>query len=385
MAGFSPFLILVIETISALTLITFVLGAVLDRLRHRRARQIAIGLLMGTACIVTQKFPVHLGEGVYVDSRAVILGTTAAFFSAPSAALALAMGILTRLSLGPVGAFSGVLSMSVACLVGITWRATLHQRFQESNSGLMILAGAVNLSLVPPFFFLPPDWRQAFYTMVGFPLVVTNLVGVMVFGMLIRREYALRRATKRLIEMASTDQLTGLLNRHALIHRINTDLIGKPCALLLIDVDHFKAINDGHGHDVGDAVLRQLAVRLRHQLPDGPFVARIGGEEFAVCVPDAGVDQALDLAEALRESCDDTTFLTNRRAVPVTISIGVSGSRGLTDFGELFRRADQALYRAKRAGRNRVVVDGDATATSEPATDDVASEEHFPSLMRFQA
>jgi diguanylate cyclase (GGDEF)-like protein len=123
-------------------------------------------------------------------------------------------------------------------------------------------------------------------------------------------------------------------------------------SLVLCDVDGFKAINDEHGHDRGDAVLRDIAYELRKRLRSFELVYRLGGEEFLIVLPGIGLEGGVVTAERLREAVEQA----RPKDIPVTISLGVSSASGAAvDYDELFRAADAALYDAKRDGRNRVV------------------------------
>lgn len=155
--------------------------------------------------------------------------------------------------------------------------------------------------------------------------------------------------------LAASDPLTGLPNRRMFDATLDRELArcrrnGQPLALAVADVDHFKAVNDQHGHQAGDEVLRELAGALRRAIRQEDIVARYGGEEFVVLLPDADVGAALLVAERLRAAAGEV------RRLPTTISIGVAvldpGSGG----AGLVARADTALYRAKAAGRDRVVL-----------------------------
>nr|WP_242510222.1 GGDEF domain-containing protein [Halorhodospira halophila] len=175
--------------------------------------------------------------------------------------------------------------------------------------------------------------------------------------------YELSQEAQReaLIRQATQDPLTGAYTRPPFEARLEQALAhcrryGTPAGLLLLDVDHFKAINDTHGHAVGDRCLRALVDRLRMQLREPDALARWGGEEFAVLVPQTAVPRVRLLAERLRE-CVWAKPLTEEIG-PVSISVGVT----LLDAGDTARasleRADRALYRAKAEGRNRVVTLG---------------------------
>jgi diguanylate cyclase (GGDEF)-like protein len=134
-------------------------------------------------------------------------------------------------------------------------------------------------------------------------------------------------------------------------------------AVIVADVDSFKAINDQHGHAVGDVVLRELAYRIRAELRAYDLAYRLGGEEFLILLPGADADDAAEIASRLRSVVQDTKFC----GLSVTISLGVGVSRdGLFDYDDVFEAADQALYIAKHAGRNCVRVAGADRQASAP-------------------
>ncbi|MEY4910724.1 MAG: hypothetical protein RL761_387 [Pseudomonadota bacterium] len=172
----------------------------------------------------------------------------------------------------------------------------------------------------------------------------------------------LRRSVKASIELAITDSLTGLYNRRYLETHL-TNLIehfvnrGKSLSIFAIDVDFFKAVNDTYGHDAGDKVLQELAVRIRQHTRSIDLCCRTGGEEFVLVLPSTDMNTAEVIAERLRKSVATKPFsIGNGKAIPVTISIGLAGIADSADtLDRLLKRGDEALYIAKRDGRNRVV------------------------------
>jgi two-component system cell cycle response regulator len=178
-----------------------------------------------------------------------------------------------------------------------------------------------------------------------------------------RRRYAerLKQSLQLSLELAITDQLTGLFNRRYMSRHLSTLLSegSKPVSFLMLDVDFFKQINDTYGHDVGDEVLKEFANRISANVRGIDLACRFGGEEFVVVMPDTDLSFAYLVAERLRQSVADAPFVLNGevRQLPVTISIGVAASQNGDTPEVLLKRADQALYRAKREGRNRVAAD----------------------------
>jgi two-component system cell cycle response regulator len=179
-----------------------------------------------------------------------------------------------------------------------------------------------------------------------------------------RLQDRLQESYRRCIALALTDPLTGLydrayLDRHLdeLIKRVHQDGIG--AAVLMFDIDHFKQVNDTHGHDAGDDVLRELAARAMNSVRSVDLVARQGGEEFVVVMPETDLTIAAAVAERLRAAVakEPFTVRANGQKLTVTISIGVTSVAAADDDRErMLKRADIALYTAKNQGRNRVVV-----------------------------
>ena len=174
----------------------------------------------------------------------------------------------------------------------------------------------------------------------------------------------LRHNVQLSLEMAITDPLTGLHNRRYMASHLDTLMKSacpaKPVSFLIMDIDYFKAVNDTHGHDVGDEVLREFANRISANVRGIDLACRHGGEEFVVVMPDTDSAFAFTVAERLRQSIESTPIKISRppNSLTITVSIGIASSNGAPDTPDgLLRRADQALYRAKREGRNRVIAE----------------------------
>jgi diguanylate cyclase (GGDEF)-like protein len=196
-----------------------------------------------------------------------------------------------------------------------------------------------------------------------------------IFQPMVRR---IMRYTGELLHLASTDSLTGLLNRRTFVERAFEKARaarrdGRPSCLLVMDADGFKRINDTHGHAIGDDVLKAMSERLSSRIRKEDVLGRIGGEEFALLLPDTRVEAARQLAERLRSAIEELEILTPDGPIRFTMSVGVSAIR--FDEGDLtaaLARADRALYEAKASGRNRVEVsqdlpDDEETASFKPA------------------
>jgi diguanylate cyclase (GGDEF)-like protein len=204
----------------------------------------------------------------------------------------------------------------------------------------------------------------------GMTSVLTLVIVGVLFLAMLTRQYLfaadraslagdLRQAVREQQRLAVTDGLTGLYNRRFLTERMTAEEGSGPddhrVSLLVIDLDHFKTINDTYGHPVGDEVLRESATRIAAVCRANDVVARYGGEEFVVFCPDADEPEAWALAERIRENITGTPILSGGTRIRVSASIGVA-TRPAGAVDSLMTAADQALYRAKTAGRDRVAV-----------------------------
>ena len=211
-------------------------------------------------------------------------------------------------------------------------------------------------------------------TCVGILVAVTCALSFLLLLIALPPVILLQRSLmhQQLAAAARTDPKTGLLNATAWQREADSEVASaqrtnSPLALLLVDVDHFKSVNDSHGHLIGDEVLRALATELRQQVRESDVVGRFGGEEFTVLLPRTDLAGACRIAERLRSSAGGLSVPTADARIRVTVSIGVAvfGEHG-QDLFELLAAADVALYKAKDAGRNQVRVYAAADPDSAP-------------------
>jgi diguanylate cyclase (GGDEF)-like protein len=234
----------------------------------------------------------------------------------------------------------------------IAWLAlpvvTLAARFDTRGvltgtviASLLILASTVGVQ---------PGQVIADPARVIFPLALLGAISIL--------SVALMQSDRHHRSASVIDPLTSMLNRNALAGRIReladqARIVQEPIGLIFADLDHFKGINDDHGHAVGDAVLRDVAYCMRKQLRAFDLAYRLGGEEFLIVLPGASAEKAAELAETLRTSIASQPH----GGCPVTLSLGVAASSPSSfDYDQVFAAADAALYEAKRGGRNRVCV-----------------------------
>lgn len=276
----------------------------------------------------------------------------------------------------------GIGGLLVALQAGLVALALMDRRYRPTGRGVWLVVLGMGFT-IPVFLFraiavlvldLPvADYRQPSLTqtlsfIVPFMTVMLTSIGFLYM--------CKERADEANARLAIEDPLTGALNRRAFMAALEREVQRAarsrlPLALLLIDVDHFKQVNDRHGHLVGDAVLRHVVQCLRERLRAQDLLARYGGEEFVVLAPDTPAEGLQHLADKLREAIHDNVPPMPQLVEPlrVTISIGALARRvspgTLSD--ELLQAADQALYRAKAQGRNRVVLVAEPRANTRPA------------------
>jgi two-component system cell cycle response regulator len=176
-----------------------------------------------------------------------------------------------------------------------------------------------------------------------------------------RNALQLTIANQRAEEAALTDSLTGLYNRRYAMDRLAREWVAsernhRPLSILLLDIDHFKTVNDNHGHNIGDIALKRMAEMLAEYSRRPDIACRIGGEEFFILAPETALPGAIRQAERLREAFEGKPITVEGIDLPLTVSVGVAQKvAGMSSPEELLKVADEALYRAKREGRNRVI------------------------------
>ena len=247
-------------------------------------------------------------------------------------------------------------------------RELIDRILQDKNGGYQYEAGGtnhlLNVQYIPElkwYLFIEKDEsealtpvRQTLYINLAICLVITIVV-------LMLTNVSLTRYQRRIEEMAATDKLTGMLNRQAfdiLMDKLMADSVRtpRPVSILMLDLDHFKWVNDQYGHAVGDRVLRRVAQTLQQALRKSDIAVRWGGEEFLVVLDNCALDEARQIAEKIRERIAQTHVDVEGQPMVLSVSAGVSQLRGGEEPDQAIRRADSALYQAKDGGRNRVGV-----------------------------
>ncbi len=203
-----------------------------------------------------------------------------------------------------------------------------------------------------------PSWAPNFTSYVSVMALAQGMYVLMMLavGQMRTNQHQAEQTAREMTHLARSDALTGLPNRRAMEAQVgallaNSRLAQRPLAVALIDIDHFKSVNDRFGHAAGDDVLREIGQVMRAELRGIDIVGRWGGEEFLLLAPEQSISAAAALVDRVRRAVSLHTFVHGET---VTVSIGLAQALGDDDEARLMQRADQALYRAKEAGRNRV-------------------------------
>lgn len=330
---------------------------------HDTLRSAVVGLLLGAGAIVSMLDPVKIMPGVIVDARTTMV-MLAGFFGGPLAAvITLAIAGAYRIFLGGVGVYAGLISICVSAAIGLA----CHFAFVSGGRRVMVWH-LVFLAVVSPltsvaYLALPWDVLREVFQKAFVPSSLVRAGGLIFLGIIMLHEQRRVFAEARIRELSYLDELSGLSNRRAFYASFEREWAswtryGRPFGLMLIDIDNFKSINDRYGHPTGDEVIRTLARVLKRQSRTSDIVARIGGEEFVVLLPQMNAAHAKATAERVRRAVEEEVVEVGPNLIRFTISIGVVGDVSPYPSKEKTMSAgDRALYVAKRGGRNRVEVD----------------------------
>ena len=311
------------------------------------------GVLFGGAAILSMNDPIHVAEGVIGDLRSVPVVLAGAFLGPRAAAITVAMALGGRVEAGGAGVAAGCLGIVIGGMVGLVWAWWLRGRQPGFRAilGLAAMSSSIILSVA-----LMPATVAAIFIFKVWPLLLSmQILGIIIVGTVLERERRLLGGERRLSKVARQDPLTGLLNRRGFDLSIpQMSRSDESAGLLLIDLDHFKRVNDLHGHAAGDAVLKEVGLRLTDNSRPNDLVCRFGGEEMAIFLPGLTARQTEDVGKRICNLIGKEPFLLpSLAAMTVTASVGGTWSAGPIDLDTLLGQADGALYGAKAAGRDR--------------------------------
>lgn len=348
-----PYFFVLAYTCGLMTTCTMIYSYTQAQVSRQIVRRCIVGLGFGSAGILAMLQPLEIEPGVIADARGAFVGMATAFGGPVAAAIAVALTVAARVAIGGSGAALGAAVILITTALAGLWLHAFKNHQSRDNRAWIMLA----LSCAVPTFIALHSFPAA-HSLIGIFFAGMTTIVVFSFGKLLHAEQHRGRRERQLAHAASTDALTGLPNRRAFEdHARQLEETGaQDVMLLLLDVDHFKAINDELGHDGGDNVLQDIAKAIRNTVRDTDFAARIGGEEFAVIVELRDATNPHQIAERFRAAVQIPYGSAADRKVS-TVSVGGFCLSGRAfSFQNAYKHADEALYRSKRAGRNLVTL-----------------------------
>lgn len=348
-------LLILEQSLGSLALASIFYGVMLRWKTNKITLDLTLGALFGCGAVLEIMDPITIVPGVILDMRSLFVGFSGAYVGPLGALVTLAFTATARIVAGGAGTVAGLISMSIAAAMGLSWRHFIRGRGLGSIASHLLLGAMISSGLISTLL-LPAEAFWRIWTLAGPVLVALNLFASVTFGAFIERERLLANKERHLTHEASLDPLTGLLNRrsfNAAYETLSQQPPGVGVGLLAFDIDHFKAINDRYGHASGDVVLQVVSDTIRSSMREGDLVARFGGEEFIAFLPDVSRNDLAAVAERARTAVSRLDQMPT--PTQVTISIGAIWSGDWMELDAALRRADGALYAAKHAGRDRVV------------------------------
>lgn len=366
---------LLLQPLALSIVLVFLYGRIAHLMNNHRLLPVVLGLIFGIGAVLSMSNPIVLAEGFITDLRFLYVGIAAGFFGFVPGALAAAIAIGWRLYLGGGGAFVGSLAVFLSFAGALAWHRFVMRGQVPTYPQLILLGLLIGIHL-GAVFLLPQPIQNTFWQEFALGILGFDIVGALLVGSLLKHEAANLRRVLRWQEQATTDPLTGLLNRRGLEEAYDTLTRSRRTsagwALMVFDIDRFKAINDAQGHAVGDKVLTELSARISGVLGPGDVFARSGGDEFVIVLPNVDAAQGAAVAERCRAIIEGRYFSGSTGVMEVTISAGLSWQDHPINLSSHIKAADRALYKAKEQGRNRVVLDRTA---DDPPDDHVATSE----------
>lgn len=349
----------IVDSAAIMASVALLYGTVRRNFRLESVQHVVLGAAFGLGAVTSMLQPIQTAGNVIIDARALFTGFAGAFLGLEGALAALFVAVCGRLAINiSPAALTGVLGMVISTGAGLGWR---HIKPPAGKSWKCLAGLGALVSLSYSTLWMVPELQGAVPVGSIALLTLYNILGSIVLGTFIYREQTLQDREVTALKAAATDPLTGVLNRRGFSSgfvKAETAAQSKGSALLLVDLDHFKAVNDTYGHGTGDLILKLTGERIRRIVRPRDLVQRAGGEEFAVLLTDIDADDAKTTAERILKSLSDPCSLPDQSSISVSASIGgVCWTTGHRSEASVTASADRALYMAKAQGRNRAIFD----------------------------
>lgn len=348
-----------VRVLGQVAIIVYAYSWVMRTIERGVLKSVAIGLLFGVGGILSMGDPIRWMPGVFQDGRSILLVLVPIYGGLVGTLVAAAMMGVFRFLVGGMGAIGGVAGILIVATVGYLL-TFIPRQWIGIGWKRSALFGVSTMASLIVLVFLPWSVAHQLLVTAALPVSIVNILGVMLLSDLLQREQYRIGIQRALENEASVDPLTKLPNRRVL--QREGDRCSKeagtrriPFSIIMLDIDHFKKINDSWGHSFGDTVLARVADVIRQTVRKSDIAARYGGEEIVVLLPNTDVRAAGFVAEKIRRDIEATTLMFEQDEVHVTVSVGIACSHEpADDFKHVLEAADKALYRAKAGGRNRV-------------------------------
>ncbi|MWB76418.1 diguanylate cyclase [Pseudooceanicola sp. 216_PA32_1] len=350
----------IIHGIGAMALVTTAYGFIQRSNLSRWMRHTIVGAIFGASAGYSMLDPIVLSTGIVLETHNLLIAF-AAFFTGPiGAAIAILVTGAVRMTMDTVVAVTDVTSIASAAIIGLLWSAPALRPKDIEVKHFVFMGLQMSLPLAAVFLVPVLNQQEGLLT-VFIGLTGFNVLAACAFGTFLARERRLAKRERALQESVDHDFLTTVLNRGGFFRKYDevkdhhSDTGG---AVLLIDLDRFKNINDTFGHSVGDDVLKTAAEAMKRVVRKGDMLARIGGEEFAVYLPSATEQEAGRIADRIREAITASVCIPTEPDMRITASVGGYHfrTREQPNLAEALNIADQRLYKAKFMGRNRTIM-----------------------------
>jgi len=321
-------------------------------------QSVLLGSLFGSGAVLAMMLPINLGAGFIFDSRAIIVGLAAAFGGWPVALFSAAIAGAARAYIGGAGAVAGIIGIFSASALGLFWAWHLKPKGPITPHSAVTLGATISLSVLS-MLLLPHELLAQVFSRIVPAIVIGSIVSALIMAGFLQRERNYITSERLWREDALTDPLTKLPNRRSFFHLVESTVTAPDNfnALLVLDADNFKAVNDKYGHPTGDVALVAIANRIKQIVGKKGLICRLGGEEFAVFLPASSRHTADQIAEHLRSGIRAIQIVHD--GAPVLLSVSIGGVTSLAasqvPLSTLLASADDALYHAKAGGRDKVV------------------------------
>ncbi|MFZ3585427.1 diguanylate cyclase domain-containing protein [Loktanella sp. DJP18] len=339
------------QSIAMMALGALIYGFLQQKVGSRTLRRSVVGMAFGIGAATAMMTPFYISEGVQADARGAFIAAATAFGGPIASIITSAISIAVRILIGGPAVVTGCISILLTIAASLAWYMRYGKEAVRSNQSWLLLCVASSL---PSAIFLTRSEYSDPMVAVGVSLFVA--ANVLIFGKMLEKEQRRGRKEREMESAAITDILTGLPNRRAFeefVTKLELQRV-ENVLLIILDIDHFKRINDMYGHDEGDNVLRAVGVAINRATRGLDFAARIGGEEFAVLMTTPNSEIGQTITERLQETLK-VPYGNPADGHVTHVSAGAFHAVGQAfNYGVSYKEADQALYESKANGRNRV-------------------------------